>query len=186
MGCRRRRSSFLSLTFVTVSRGLCVMTETTWVSFGTLTMCLPLQTLSHLPLNVGFLSFLTLGDCSSLSTTSFRTWSFDFSSSDQYEVLQTILILTNSVVHCFWQFLGRTKSRQSEAEQILTCTILPGSYLKAFHSLIKVHDPMWRRNLWTSSFCKTYSEQLWESLYCFIGSGCTEILVDHASNLSPS
>ena len=38
------------------------MTEITWVSFGTLSMCLPLKTLFHFPLNVGFLSFLTLGD----------------------------------------------------------------------------------------------------------------------------
>ena len=48
MGCRRRRSSFSSLTLATVSRGLDVMTETTWVSFGTLSLWLPLKTLSRL------------------------------------------------------------------------------------------------------------------------------------------
>ena len=63
-GWKRRRSSFSSLASATASRGHCVMTETTWVSFGTFSMYLPLKTLSHFPLNVGFL-FLTAGDCSS-------------------------------------------------------------------------------------------------------------------------
>ena len=40
MGCKRRRSSFSSLTLSSVSRVLCVMTETTWVSFGTLSVYL--------------------------------------------------------------------------------------------------------------------------------------------------
>ena len=39
---------------------------------------------------------------------------------------------------------------------------------------------------WTSSFCKSHTEQVCESLYCFVSSGCTEILVDHVSNLSSS
>ena len=39
--------------------------ETTKVSFGTLSMCLPLKTLSHFPLNVGFVSSLTLRNWSS-------------------------------------------------------------------------------------------------------------------------
>ena len=63
--CGRRRSFFSSLTTFQVSSYQSVMTETTWVSFWTLSMCLPLKTLSHFPLNVGFLSFLTLCDCSS-------------------------------------------------------------------------------------------------------------------------
>ena len=63
--CRRRRSSFSSLTTVQVSLYKFVMTETTWVSFRTLSMWLSLKTLSHFHLNVGFLSFLTLGDYSS-------------------------------------------------------------------------------------------------------------------------
>ena len=55
-------------------------------------------------------------------------WSFEFSSSDQYEVLEMSSILNYSVVHCFAQFQGRTKPKQSEAEQspvFLTCMILP-------------------------------------------------------------
>ena len=181
----------------------CVMTETTWGSFGTLSMCRPLKTLLHFPHNVGFVSFSTLGDWSSshhivpnpevssseglsacarysdadLGLTTcvwsridqmarrhcfqwlihdwnymdsilplssqrlFDSWSlllslllhsglwrFEFSSSDQHEVLQMSSILNYSVVHCFAQFLGRTKLKQSEADQsrvILTCLILP-------------------------------------------------------------
>ena len=50
----------------------------------------------------------------------------------------------------FEQFPDHTKPIQSEVEQnsvILTCTIIPGSNQRAFHSLIIVHDPIWRRNL---------------------------------------
>ena len=65
MGCRRRRSSFSSPTLATVSRGLCVVTETTWVCFQTVSLGLPLKSLSHFPRNVGFFSFLTLGYWSS-------------------------------------------------------------------------------------------------------------------------
>ena len=95
-------------------------------------------------------------------------WSFEFSSSDQYEVLQTSSIVNNLSAHCFEQFLGRTKPRQSDAEQspvILTCTTSKS---------------------WTSSFCNLFCEQVWESLSFFIGSGCTEMLIDHVSNLSPT
>ena len=64
--CGRGRLSFSSLTSATVSRGW-FMTETTWVSFRTLSMWFPLKTFSHFPGNVGFLSFLILGHCSSLN-----------------------------------------------------------------------------------------------------------------------
>ena len=33
---------------------------------------------------------------------------------------------------------------------------------------------------------QSHTDQIGESLYCFIGSGCTEILVDHVRNLSSS
>ena len=59
-------------------------------------------------------------------------------------------IVNNLFVHCFERSLGRTKLRRSEAEQsivILTCTILPGSHLKAYHLLIIELIPIERRNL---------------------------------------
>ena len=77
-------------------------------------------------------------------------WSFEFSSSDTYEVLQMFSILKNSHVHYFEWFLGRTMPRRSDAEQnlvISTRTILPGSHLKAYHLLIIELDPIQRRNL---------------------------------------
>ena len=49
----------------------------------------------------------------------------------------------------FAPFLDHTKLSQSGVEQnfpILTCTILPGSYLKVLRSRILKHDPTWRRN----------------------------------------
>ena len=58
--------------------------------------------------------------------------------------------MNNSALLCFDQFPDHTRPTQSEVEQnsvILTCTILPGSHLRAFRSLIIVHDPIWRRNL---------------------------------------
>ena len=68
-------SSFSSLTFVNVTRGNCLMTEKTWISFGTLFMCHPLKTLSHFLLNESLLSFFT----DPLSTTSLRTLKFSSS-----------------------------------------------------------------------------------------------------------
>ena len=121
------------------------MTETTWVSFGTLSMCLPLKTLLHFPLNVDFLSWLIL-----FPQLRSRLWSFEFSSSDQYEILQTSSIVNNLSAHCFEQFLGRTKLRESEAEQnpaILTWKNPPGSHRNAFRSLIIELDPIEGRNL---------------------------------------
>ena len=63
--CRRRRPSFY-LTTAQVSLCKFVMTEITWVSFGTLSMCFSLNTLSRFPFYAGFLYCLTLGDWSSL------------------------------------------------------------------------------------------------------------------------
>ena len=99
--------------------------------------------------NVGFLSFLTLGD------SSFHNFVPDseLSSShhlNQYVVIQTSSIVNNLSNHCFDRFSNRTKPRRSEAEQssvILTCTILPGSHTKACHLLIIELDPIERRNL---------------------------------------
>ena len=66
-GAGERRSSFSPLRFASVSSSECIMTETTWVSFWTLSSCFPLIAISHLPLNVGFLSFLTPGYCSPIN-----------------------------------------------------------------------------------------------------------------------
>ena len=63
--CGQGRLSISSVNPATVSSGQC-MIETTRVSFRTFSMCFPLKTLSHFPLNGGFLSFSTLGHCSSL------------------------------------------------------------------------------------------------------------------------
>ena len=148
--CGRRRSSFSSLTIVHVSLYQFVTTATAWVSFWPLSMCLPLKTLSHFPLNVGFLSLLTLGDCSTLHNFASDS---EVSSSHhliKIKVLQTFAIVNNLSVRCFERFLGRTKPRQSEAEQspvIWSCTILPGSHLKACRWLIIELDPIQRRNL---------------------------------------
>ena len=59
-------------------------------------------------------------------------------------------IVNNLSVHCFELFFDRTKPKRSEAEQslvTLTCTILPGSHLKACRLLITELDPIERRNL---------------------------------------
>ena len=52
--------------------------------------------------------------------------------------------------HCFEPFLDHAMPIQSGVEQnsvILTCTILPGSHLKACRLLIIELDPIERRNL---------------------------------------
>ena len=59
----RRRSSFSSLVSAIVARIHRVMTETTWVSFRTLSNCFPLMAFSHFPLHADFSIFLTLGFC---------------------------------------------------------------------------------------------------------------------------
>ena len=113
-------------------------------------MCLPLKTLSHFPLNIGFPSFFDSWWLLLSPQLRSGLWSSEFSSSDQYEVLQTFSIVNNLSVHCFGQFLSRTKPRQSEAEQspaILTCTILSGSHLNACRLFIMKLDPIERRSL---------------------------------------
>ena len=78
----------------------------------------------------------------------FGLWSFDFSTSDHYEVsLQLLTIVRCSIVPC--NFLDHTRPSQSEVEQnsvILTCKILPGSRLKAFRILWIVHSLILHRN----------------------------------------
>ena len=58
------------------------MTETTWVSFQTLATCLTLKTLSLFPVNVGFLSLLTLGGLVLFPQLRFGLCRFKLSSSD--------------------------------------------------------------------------------------------------------
>ena len=150
MGCGRRRSPFSSLAFTLASRGQRVTTETAWVSFGTLSMCFPLKTLSHLPLNVGFVSFLTLGNWSSFHTIVSDS---EISISHHLIIMKfnfSFLIADRSVFHRFEQPLEHKRPSQSEVEQnsvILTCIILPGSRLKAFRLLLSVRDPILNRNL---------------------------------------
>ena len=136
MGRRRRRSSFSSLTLATVPRGLDVRTETTGVSFGTLSVCLPLK---HCPTFLSTRAFLIPFP---LHRSGLR--SFEFSSPDKYEVLQLSSICDSSVPW-FAPFLDRTMPSQSEDEQnlpIWSCTILPGSYLTAIHSQTMKRDPI--------------------------------------------
>ena len=114
-------------------------------------------------------------------------WSLEFSSSDQYEVLQTHSLVKNLSAHHFEQFMGHRKPQQSEAEQspeILTCTIVPRSHLKA-HRLLIIELDQSNVEILDIVILQTYTEQVWE-LYRFISSGCTEMFVDHVSNLSSS
>ena len=113
-------------------------------------MCLPLKTRSSFPLYLGFLSFLTLGDYSTfrnLAPDSEVSSSHHLINMKFYRRLQSkitcLLIVSNGL-------FNRTMPRQSEAEQspvILTCTILPGSHLKAYRLLTIKLDPIERRNL---------------------------------------
>ena len=99
-----------------------------------------LSTLAFFPF---WLLLLGQSTCSGL-------WSFEFSSTDRYVVWHMSSILTNLCAHCFVLSLGHTKPIQSETEQnpvILTCTILPGWYPRAFHSQIIELDPIERLNL---------------------------------------
>ena len=147
--CGRRQSSFSSLTTVQVSLNLFVMTETTWASFRTLSMCFPLNTLSHFALHGGFLSCLTLGDW----------FSFHNVASDS-EVSSSHHLINMKFYRCLpsWTtclsidsngFLT-VQQRQDGLKLsflILTCTIIPRSFLKAYHVLIIELDPIERRNL---------------------------------------
>ena len=85
-----------------------------------------------------------------LATTSFRSLKFRILISWSIWILTEVFNLNNVSAHFFERFLGRTKPRRSEAEQnpaILTCTILPGSHLWEFRSLIIELCPIERRNL---------------------------------------
>ena len=81
-----------------------------------LSVCLPLKTLSHFPLSVGFLSFFDSWWLILFPQHRSGPCSVEFSSSDQYEVLQLSSIVDSSAP-CFAPFLGHTKPTQSEAEQ---------------------------------------------------------------------
>ena len=128
--CRRGRLSFLSL-IASVSRRW-IRTETTWVSFRTLSNCSPLKAFSHFPFYAGFFS---LFDYWLLPLSNFfrsTLWSFASSMSDHYDVLLKSSICNGSAVHFFFEkFLDHTKPMQCEAERnpaILTCKNLPGQF----------------------------------------------------------
>ena len=90
MGCRRRRSSFSSLTTVQISLYLFIMTETTWVSFWTLSMCLPPKTLSPLSSQRKLSCLFDTWWLIPLPQHRRELWSFQFSSSDQFEVFTDV------------------------------------------------------------------------------------------------
>ena len=148
--CGRRRSSFSSLTTAQVSLNLFVMTETTWASFRTLSMCFPLNTLSHFPLYVGFLSFLTLGDWSS-----FHNFASDSEVSSShhlinmmfYRCLPSWTTCLSIVSNGFLTVQRHDGLKLNKSLVMLTCAILSRSFLKASHMLITELDPSERRNL---------------------------------------
>ena len=154
MGRRRRRSSFSSLTLATVPRGLDVRTETTGVSFGTLSVCLPLK---HSPTFLSTRAFLIPFP---LHRSGLR--SFEFSSPDKYEVLQLSSICDSSVPW-FAPFLDRTMPSQSEDEQNLPSLELyyPSRIISDGNSLT---DNEARSHLtqksWTSLFCKLIANKV--------------------------
>ena len=125
-----------------------------------------LSTENTLPLSclyIAFVSFLTLGDWTPFPQHRSGLWNSDFSSSDQYEVSLQFSKVDSSVSHCLEQLPDHTMTSQSKIVRnsvFLTCTILPGSGLKAFHSLIIVHDPILHRNLGYRHPAKSY----WPSL----------------------
>ena len=89
------------------------------------------------------------------------------------------LILNNLFVLRFAPFLDHTEPTQSVTEQnplILTSTILPRPYPKVVHLLIPVPDYHLTSKILDIIILETYSEQVWESLYRFISSGCMTML----------
>ena len=159
-------------------------TETTWVPFGTLSMCLPLKTLFHFPLNTVFFPFFTLGDWTPFHNIVLVfgiliIWSnMKFHCSFQF--------VDSSVSHCVEQFLDHTMPSQSDVERksaILTCTILPGFGLKAFHSQCMVTSYI---EILDVVISQSHTDQVCESLFSFIRFGCTAILVDHVHNFGQS
>ena len=102
-------------------------------------------------------------------------WSLEFWSSDQY-VLQLSSIVNHSAFHYLEQFLDRTKPRQSEIESCNFDLFNPCRIISK-GSISLTDNSAWSHltsKSWTSSVCKLIVKQVWESLYCFTGSGCTE------------
>ena len=94
-----------------------------------------------------FLFWLLVTD--PLSTTSLRTWSFEFSLSDRYEVFTAVFNwwwVGSFVRAVSWSYTKKSQSGVERNLPILTCTILPGSNLKVLYSQLIKHDNIWRRN----------------------------------------
>ena len=151
MRCRRTRSSFSSLTTTSLSRSQQrVMTETACHVPST-------ENTLHFPLDIGFFCLFWLLVTDPLSTKSFWASNFRFLiiwSIWTFHCSYQLLIVW--CAHCFEQLLDHTMPSQCEVERnsvILTCTILPGSGQKAFHSLV---IPILHRNLGHRHSAKSY------------------------------
>ena len=137
---------------------------------------------SHL-LKEGFVSILTLGDW-----TLFQNTFPESKASDSHHLINMkfhcsqFSFVDSSVSHCFEQLLDHTMPSQSEIGRnsvILTCTILPWWGLKAFLSLIIVHDPSHLTSKsWTSSLCKLKVNRSASPCTAQWALACTEILED--------
>ena len=152
--CGRRRSSFRSLIFATAAGSHSVMTETAWVSFWNIV---------HVPSTLRlssqrWLSFLFDSWWLILFPEHrSETWSFEWSSPDQYEVLQLSSIVNNSAFHCFEHFLDHTKPTQSENwAKFCNFDLYNPSRIKSEGISLTVNSA-WSHltsKTWTSSFCK--------------------------------
>ena len=113
---RRGRPLFLFKKFAPVTRSSNSMMETTRVSFGTLSSCLPLPAISQFPFNIGFICLSTPCHYSMNHIVS----GFKVPTSHLL-VKKTIslmfLILNNLFVFCFAPFLHHTEPTQSVTEQ---------------------------------------------------------------------
>ena len=100
------------------------------VSFGTLSMCLPLKT----PLNVGFLSFLTLGNWSSFHNIAPNpdVWSSHHLINVKFYTCLQLWIINSASFLCFQSFSWSYKA----------ITIKNWAEFCNFDSLIIVHDPV--------------------------------------------
>ena len=126
----------------TVSSSECIMTETTRVSFWTLFRCFPLKAVTHFPLNVGFLSFLTPGYCSSINhfaPGSEVSSSHLLINTKSYRCLQSWITGLSSVPYNFLVIQCQYSLKLNR--------ILPGTYLWVSRLLKAVPDPIVRRNL---------------------------------------
>ena len=162
VGCRRRRSFFLSLTFATAAGGHNVMTETAWVSSGTLSMCLQLK--NTLPLSFqrkrSLLFWLLVTDL--LSTTSFRTLKF------RVLIIWSTWIFT--VVFNCWQFgsLLRAVSWSYKANTVWSWTEFSTFDLYNHSRILSestslTDNKVWSRltsKSWTSSFCELFENKV--------------------------